>query len=136
MKKNHNFQKNSRQKFKIMETKFRHWVELEITWFKNNHEMLSKKYFTILENFHFLKKYIIAHRGEAALRINCDTLDTFRTKECKEIIETAKINIIQQKCKISETFAIFKIYRLCRISEWRKWNHENTTNSRQIGTQR
>ena len=37
------------------------------------------------------------HRGEAALRINCDTLDTFRTKESKEIIETAKINNIQQK---------------------------------------
>ena len=33
----------------------------------------------------------IENRGEAALRINCDTLDTFRTKECKERIETAKI---------------------------------------------
>ena len=42
------------------------------------------------------------HRGEAALRINCDTLDIFRTNECKEIIETVKINNIQQKRKISE----------------------------------
>ena len=33
------------------------------------------------------------HRGEAALRINCDTLDTFRTKECKEIMETVKLTI-------------------------------------------
>ena len=54
------------------------------------------------------------HRGEAALRINCDTLDTFRSKECKEIIETAKINNIQLKYKISVNFAIVKIYRLCR----------------------
>ena len=55
------------------------------------------------------------HRGEAALRINCDTLDTFRTKECKEIIETAKINNVQQKCNNSDNLAIIKIYRLCRI---------------------
>ena len=40
---------------------------------------------------------ITTHRGEAALRINCDTLDTFRTKECK-VIETAKNKIIQEKC--------------------------------------
>ena len=57
-------------------------------------------------------QFQVLHRGEAALRINCDTFDTFRTKECKEIIETAKINNIQQKCK---NFAIFKIYRLCQI---------------------
>ena len=42
------------------------------------------------------------HRGEAALRINCDTLGTFRTKESKEIIDTAKINNIQLKDKISK----------------------------------
>ena len=42
-------------------------------------------------------RFTILHRGKAALRINCDTLDTFRTKESKEIIETAKINNIQQK---------------------------------------
>ena len=46
-------------------------------------------------------------RGEAALHINCDTLDTFRTKECKDIIKTVKTNNIQQKRKISENFAIF-----------------------------
>ena len=73
------------------------------------------------------------HRGEAALRINCDPLDTFRTKGCKEIIETIKIYNIQQKCKISENFAIFKIYRLCRIIK-NKLNHENTTSSCQINT--
>ena len=31
----------------------------------------------------------ITQRGEAVLRINYDTLDTFRAKDCKEIIETA-----------------------------------------------
>ena len=49
------------------------------------------------------------HRGEAVLRINCDTLDTFRTKECKETIETAKIIKIQQKRKTSVKFARFNI---------------------------
>ena len=44
-------------------------------------------------------RYKFEHRGEAALRINCDTLDTFRTKECKEIIETVKINNLQLKVK-------------------------------------
>ena len=43
----------------------------------------------------FVRK-IVKYRGEAALRINCDTLDTFRAKECKEKTETAKINNIQQ----------------------------------------
>ena len=55
---------------------------------------------------------IFDNRGEAALRINCDTLDTFRSKECKEIIETAKINNIQLKYKISVNFPIIKTYRL------------------------
>ena len=74
----------------------------------------------------------LIHRGEAVLRINCETFDTLRTKESKEIIETAKINNIQQKCK----FSSFKIYRLGRIMKWRKWNHENTTNSHQTSSLR
>ena len=49
------------------------------------------------------------HRGEAVLRINCETVDKFRTKECKEIIETVKINNLQQKSESSVNFAIFKI---------------------------
>ena len=55
------------------------------------------------------------HRDEAALRINCDTLATFRANECKETIETAKINNIQQKSKVSVFFAIFKICRLVQV---------------------
>ena len=57
-------------------------------------------------------------RGETALHINCDTLYTFRTKQCKEIIETVKINNPQKKSKISENFAIFNIYRLYRLIKW------------------
>ena len=44
------------------------------------------------------------------LRINCETLDTLRTKECKEIIETVKINNLQQKLK----FQYISPYKLCR----------------------
>ena len=49
---------------------------------------------------------VYQHRGEAALRINCDTLDTFRTTECKEKTETVKTSNIKRNCKFSENFAI------------------------------
>ena len=45
------------------------------------------------------KRSKFEHRGEAALRINCDTIDTLRTKEYKEIMETVKINNLKQKVK-------------------------------------
>ena len=47
----------------------------------------------------------------------------------------AKIKNIQQNCKISVNFAIFKIYRLDQKFEWWKLNHNNTK-SRQTSTLR
>ena len=72
----------------------------------------SKGFNIIYDKKNFIKEsmiQLIKHRGEAALRINCDTFDTFRTKECKETIETAKIIKTQQKRKISVKFARFNI---------------------------
>ena len=55
-----------------------------------------------------LPNNLFKHRGEAALRINCDTLDTFRTKECKELIERVKINNLQQEENFQYIFPFLK----------------------------